>query len=822
MTERTRSARTQAARTTPVNLPALGPSAPPAVRAGISSGGQSLDTRTQREMSARFGHDFSNVRVHTDSRAGDSAASMGANAYAAGSDIVFGEGKYAPGSSDGERLIAHELTHVVQQALGGPGDPHRASARADASEREADALADQAVAGRPVQVQAAPQASLARDETEGSWLGSLASSAWGGTKAAAGAVYDGYEKATDFKALQSGIKDPKAAEESKGHWYESLVTGGMNGGIDALEKGAAAGNQKMVDDSKGHWYEGLAKGAAWMDNGATQATGGLVKGIGDLGFGLANGLAHPLDAAAGIEGVMEHNMTVPGLGSTLKAGHGAYDLLTGKKDGEYGSSWGQLADHVLNPMTQMKDDAKFDTALATGIIAPDKNKDGTTDWSAWRDKPVEAAIRAATNIAPMALGLGEAAAGDGAAEAASQGMKPVGIPELVPEPVPPTVPEPAPITVPESEPPTLPRPKPALPNWREEPPNLNPNDPRVEPRAYRGSPLPSPTTRPSRIHGVRSRCRRGPSPRPCRRRRYLSRRYPLHSRAPRHCRILPSTHTSGLTRKNGSRRPGGSPTSRRFRSIRSRSKKQRTTMKIPNLTRPWITALATVTIMPMSMPVLADATLVINGTASPADVRPLGGTAYVRLADVAKALGMTVVRHGTTYELVKAGGANQVEGVTQGKIGDTLFDGQWRFQVQSVEMPDTYTAKFLQGSNELNVDPATRVVSAPRGYRIVVVRCRMTNGQKSMQTFWFAQLSEMHVNNSLTDNNGESYPPANFDLEGDSNDQSKSLLPGAKTDFVILFSVPEALQRKDLKDLVFTLKNNGSGPSNDVRVSLTP
>ena len=245
-------------------------------------------------------------------------------------------------------------------------------------------------------------------------------------------------------------------------------------------------------------------------------------------------------------------------------------------------------------------------------------------------------------------------------------------------------------------------------------------------------------------------------------------------------------------------------------------------MKPSRMTRPWIigltgTVLAAMT--PGATPVRADATLVINGTASPADVRPLGGTAYVRLADIAKALGLTVVRHGSTYELIKPGGANQVNGLS-GKVGDTLFDGQWRFKVDSVEMPNTYAAKFLEGSNDLNVDPATRVVSARTGYRIVAVHCRMTNGQKSMQTFWFAQASEMHINNSLTDNNGESYPPANFDLEGDSNDQSKSLLPGAKTDFVILFSVPTTIQRQDLKDLVFTLRNNGSGPANDVRVSL--
>lgn len=141
----------------------------PLVRAGTQSGGQSLDKRTQSEMAARFGHDFSQVRIHTDARAGESAQAMGANAFTVGTDIVFGEGQYAPGSSDGERLLAHELTHVVQQSQSGPGDTSRMSGRGDASEREAEALAGRATAGQSVQVSAAPGAALAREEQKSPW-----------------------------------------------------------------------------------------------------------------------------------------------------------------------------------------------------------------------------------------------------------------------------------------------------------------------------------------------------------------------------------------------------------------------------------------------------------------------------------------------------------------------------------------------------------------------------------------------------------------------------------------------------------------------------
>ncbi|MGE5333229.1 MAG: DUF4157 domain-containing protein [Nitrososphaerota archaeon] len=81
----------------------------------VPEGGQPLDAEARAFMEPRFGHDFSQVRVHADAPAAEAAASFGARAYTVGSDIVFGAREYAPGSSEGQRLIAHELTHVVQQ-----------------------------------------------------------------------------------------------------------------------------------------------------------------------------------------------------------------------------------------------------------------------------------------------------------------------------------------------------------------------------------------------------------------------------------------------------------------------------------------------------------------------------------------------------------------------------------------------------------------------------------------------------------------------------------------------------------------------------------
>lgn len=84
----------------------------------LASSGQPLDPAARAFMESRFGHDFNRVRVHTDQLAARSAEAIAAQAYTVGSDVVFGIGRYAPASRDGQRLLAHELTHVVQQQSG--------------------------------------------------------------------------------------------------------------------------------------------------------------------------------------------------------------------------------------------------------------------------------------------------------------------------------------------------------------------------------------------------------------------------------------------------------------------------------------------------------------------------------------------------------------------------------------------------------------------------------------------------------------------------------------------------------------------------------
>ena len=90
--------------------------APASVEPALASSGRSLEQALRADMEQRFGYDFSRVRVHSGAAAEQSARDVNAKAYTVGHDIVFGLGRFAPATHEGRRLIAHELTHVVQQS----------------------------------------------------------------------------------------------------------------------------------------------------------------------------------------------------------------------------------------------------------------------------------------------------------------------------------------------------------------------------------------------------------------------------------------------------------------------------------------------------------------------------------------------------------------------------------------------------------------------------------------------------------------------------------------------------------------------------------
>jgi hypothetical protein len=125
----------------------------PVVQDTLSSPGQPLDSVTRASMEPLFGHDLSQVRVHADARAADSARAVNALAYTVGRDIVFHAGAYSPGTPTGRALLAHELVHVMQQRCGAPTVSRlRLGGPAAAAEQEAHRVTADISRGRPVNV----------------------------------------------------------------------------------------------------------------------------------------------------------------------------------------------------------------------------------------------------------------------------------------------------------------------------------------------------------------------------------------------------------------------------------------------------------------------------------------------------------------------------------------------------------------------------------------------------------------------------------------------------------------------------------------------
>jgi hypothetical protein len=141
-----------------------------------SGGGALLDRDTRGFMESRLGADFSDVRVHTDAKATESARSVQAHAYTVGNDVVFQSDKYAPQSDSGQRMLAHELTHVVQQRSGpvagtpAPGGI-QISHPSDSFERAAEASADRVMSSATPSVESHAAAAPAAVQRAGADTG---------------------------------------------------------------------------------------------------------------------------------------------------------------------------------------------------------------------------------------------------------------------------------------------------------------------------------------------------------------------------------------------------------------------------------------------------------------------------------------------------------------------------------------------------------------------------------------------------------------------------------------------------------------------------
>ncbi|MBZ4014190.1 eCIS core domain-containing protein [Streptomyces purpurogeneiscleroticus] len=144
----------------------------------VSGAGQPLDLSVRRDLEEQLGHDFSQVRLHTDRDSGQLADMMGADAFAVGQDIFFAEGTYRPGTADGQRLLAHELLHTVQNphglgALRAGRDLGSVSLPQETIEREAESAARDSVLGAlrdSARTEEPPAAEIEEGQATPGWL----------------------------------------------------------------------------------------------------------------------------------------------------------------------------------------------------------------------------------------------------------------------------------------------------------------------------------------------------------------------------------------------------------------------------------------------------------------------------------------------------------------------------------------------------------------------------------------------------------------------------------------------------------------------------
>lgn len=143
---------------------------PPIVHEVLRSRGQPLDPQTREFMEPRFGHVFTQVRVHTDTKAAESTQAINALAYTVGQNVVFRNGAYRPETPLGKKLLAHELSHTLQQRAAESSSPAalRISQPEDATEREAEAVASKVVQEQESRVARVSCKRIARQPATGS------------------------------------------------------------------------------------------------------------------------------------------------------------------------------------------------------------------------------------------------------------------------------------------------------------------------------------------------------------------------------------------------------------------------------------------------------------------------------------------------------------------------------------------------------------------------------------------------------------------------------------------------------------------------------
>jgi hypothetical protein len=197
----------------------------------------------------------------------------------------------------------------------------------------------------------------------------------------------------------------------------------------------------------------------------------------------------------------------------------------------------------------------------------------------------------------------------------------------------------------------------------------------------------------------------------------------------------------------------------------------------------------------------AETRLYVNGKVASTDVIMRDGRAYVPVKDVAAALGLVVVNKSDGFALTAAGGAGQVRGLN-GKVGDDMFNGSFRFKVVRVVRGDSYKRQFSTGSD----------IPAPAGEEIVAIVIRLKNGTSKTQ---YPMVAGTGVT-ALTDEDQHSVAPYDTGYL-DSPGRNVTMLPGAAIDFALAFHMQKNAK---LKDLVYQVDSGNVTPNPPFRVSV--
>lgn len=404
-----------------------------------SSSGRPLDSKTRSSFEPSFGYSFGDIRIFADESAAELSQSVNARAFTLGNDMYFGADEYDPDTVEGQHLLAHELTHTIQQSRFGKPDGTTLSRAGDASEIEAQAAADSVMAGQAVAVTSRPTAAIARQdkdseggEEEESWWqkglwkaagilpGGIGKAITGthGVKEAAGS----HDIVKQISGIGEGLWSPiEAAGEmaGKGALHEVAEVGG--GFLGALTGGLSAG----ADFAKGDYVKSIFDAGQGL-LGVGQAGGSTLLGEGGAWNLLSTG-------ALGEGSMLTADVGLGSLGSM-----GAAGLATTAGAVAAAGAGGALVGHELYEHTEVGEDAVgsiggIDKAISSATnwlgIGPGKGKSATLALDDYRQEQWDKGgwgYLKGTGAMLGEAGIATAGAVGGLAEGAAHGVEAAG------------------------------------------------------------------------------------------------------------------------------------------------------------------------------------------------------------------------------------------------------------------------------------------------------------------------------------------------------------------------------------------------------------